>query len=83
MISYENNPYRIANPVMFDRLVNVLTCNRKAYGKLLRHSESELGNWVNDSVPLLHDAVYKMSTKVNWILSGRTEFPICSQCKKS
>lgn len=28
-------------------------------------------------IPLLKSDYYKISTKVNWILTGRTDFPIC------
>lgn len=64
-------------PRSYFKLLTAKHC--KKYGKSL----SYLNKWITESTPLLSDSCYLISTKVNWILNGRTSFPTCKMCGKT
>jgi len=87
----QENPYYKNNPQYFDELLNLCIENKhgnifetikgkfsKKYGKSFNH----LYKWIIENTPKLNDKQFTFSTKVGWILSGRTEFPVCKTCGK-
>ena len=51
------------------------------YTKIIKDN-IELLSFINDNTPLLQDSIYKLSTKVYWILNDLTDFPKCKTCGK-
>lgn len=89
------NFYYNSNPILFNCLKQLIENNPKSYvaklngvynqkGKQKKPLEyKKLAQWINDSLPLLHDPIYKMNTKCYWIIHGLTDFPTCSICNNN
>ena len=53
------------------------------YCTILEYDEfKRLHDWISNSLPMLKDPFYLMSTKVYWILNNMTTFPVCPICGK-
>ena len=70
---------------MYSKLLNIvldLTDQHTAHSIKKHH---ELVKWIYNSTPKLIDSNsfrYSIQTRCRWILSGRTDFPICKFCHK-
>ena len=75
------NVYEQSNSTYFNVLVQLVKEHPKSYFNFLKSKKFRLVfDWINDIIPLLSDSKYKFSTKCNWILNGRTVFPVCEMC---
>ena len=88
-----DNVYYRQSPEMFMKLVHLIEEHPVSYGQMLRakgkkkfvakHPDyvpkyKELHDWINNSLPMLSDPFYKISTKCHWIINGFTDFPKCT-----
>lgn len=68
----------------YNEILEIVKNNPKLFGRILHSKKfSYLLNWINEQVPLLSSPFYTLGTKLNWIFSKRTAFPICKHCHKS
>ena len=78
------NVYQENNETYFQILMDIVKKYPRCYVNQLKSKKYQhILNWINSSLPLLHDSIYTISTKVYWILNNITDFPICSVCGKS
>lgn len=88
----QENPYYKNNPEYFDELLDL--CIKKKHGNILEtikgqfskkygKSFNHLYKWILEMTPLLNDDRFSFTTKLGWVLSGRTEFPKCKTCGKT
>lgn len=86
----ENNYYYKQNPIYFNELFTLAITSKNHIFETLNGKFSTkykksflyLKNWIVENTPKLNDEQFTFSTRVGWILSGRTEFPICKTCGK-
>lgn len=91
--STEGNVYYERSPVLFMKLVQLISDYPFSYGQMLRakgkksyiekHPDyippyRDILDWLNTSLPLLSDPFYNIATKCHWILNGITDFPTCA-----
>lgn len=57
-------------------------CKARPYKSRKQPKYRYLKEWIERLLPMLGNPVIKTSTKVKWILEGRTEFPKCAVCGK-
>lgn len=57
-------------------------CKKRPYKPRKHPRYGYLREWIEHLLPMLGNPAIKMSTKVKWILEGRTEFPKCAVCGK-
>lgn len=84
------NIYNQHNPIYFAELqflvknypLSYFNQLKAKYSKTFGKSLQYLNNWICENTPLLNDPKFKISTKVNWILTGRTDFQKCKICGK-
>lgn len=54
-----------------------------SYQRILQGTEyKEVAEWIYNAVPKLQDSCYNTATRVNWIVTDRTDFPLCRNCGK-
>ena len=75
---FVDNIYFQKDAAHFQQLIELLSTTKQRYFYALKNADPELVKWIDDAVPLLSDSQYKITTKCNWIVSGRTEFPVCT-----
>ena len=51
-------------------------------GSCIYKLTEEQKQFVDESTPLLKSPEFKLGTKLNWVLNGRTSFPKCKTCGK-
>ena len=80
-----NNQYYKNNPKFFDKLIELCQKDKiKQIHQYLKFTYKDLLLWIDHCVPQLANQNYQLSTKINWILNNRNEFPKCKNknCKK-
>ena len=82
ILDIEHNIYYQDNQAQFLKLLELVQQHPAVYCAIIK-TDSELLNWISAKLPLLHDEVYKLSTKAYWILHNLTDFPICPICGKN
>ena len=77
LLEYDN-PYWKNNPEYFGQLYILVKQHPKAYGKIIISSKYiDIYKWINTVVPILNNPIYKISTKIVWIITGQTNFKKC------
>lgn len=90
----EYNQYYKNNQKLYLELKSLIEQNPRSYvaklngimnqnGRQKNLQYYHLTKWINSSLPILSDPVYKMSTKCYWIIYGLTNFPVCQLCHSS
>ena len=89
-MTIDENLYFKLNQKYFLELKDLVKNHPRSYFKLLKakyvrsfkKTLSYLYEWICEVTPKLKDEHYLISTKVNWILNGRIDFPKCEICEK-
>lgn len=79
VIHFERDYPTLASKKCFIKLL--LLEHGLSYQRILQGKEyAEVAAWIYNAVPKLQDKCYNTATRVNWILTDRTDFPICRNC---
>ena len=81
------NPYQLNNANYFNKLKHLVQSYPRAYFNIIKSNKYKqifqpILKWIDEQLPKLTSDVYLISTKVNWILTGRIDFPTCEICGK-
>lgn len=71
---YEDNSYYQKYPTFFTELIKIVEQNPRYYPKILRNARKDIGQQLFDILPMLQDPIYKVNTKVYWIIHDIQSF---------
>lgn len=76
---FVTNSYYKMNPGYFAEVISILNSSHSGfYRRLLNSNNRHLTDWISVLMPELNSAEYNASTKLNWLLSDRHQFPVCT-----
>lgn len=79
IIRFEKDYPTLASKKCFLKLL--LLEHGLSYQRILQGKEyAEVAAWIYNTVPKLQDKCYNTATRINWILTDRTDFPVCRNC---
>ena len=71
---YEDNSYYQKYPTFFIELIKIVEKNPRYYPNVLRNTRKNIGQQLFDILPILQDPIYKVNTKVYWIIHDIQSF---------
>lgn len=73
----------IKNSEQLELLKNIVKKHYRGFTKTILCKHPELITFINENTPLLKDNVYKLKTKIYWLINDLKDFPKCKYCGKT